>query len=99
MRQGDSDKNRNYFRSETRAFNLNGSWYFATREGDQGPFPNRDLAEAEALRYANERLSLSGFQASREAERKAPRVTGQRWSIMPMEKTAPLSEILTFDTD
>jgi len=98
MRQGDSEP-RNYFRSETRLFNLNGSWYFATREGDQGPFASRDRAQAEAQRYANERLSLCGFQASREAARKTKRVIGQRWSIVPMEKTVARHGILSLDPD
>lgn len=99
MRRDDADTTRSYFRSETRLFNLNGSWYFATREGDQGPFASRDLAHAEALRYANERQSLCGFQEAREAERKAKHVAGQRRFIVPMEKIVPRHEVLSVEPD
>ncbi len=86
MRRGDTQSHRNYFRSVARVFNLNGSWYFATRERDQGPFSNRELAEVEARRYADELLAFRGFQASREAERAAQSNRSQSLSILPLEE-------------
>ncbi|MFB3105982.1 MAG: DUF6316 family protein, partial [Pseudomonadales bacterium] len=45
MRRGDpSDNGRSYFRSCTRIFNLNGAWYFSTREEPQGPFARKEIA-------------------------------------------------------
>ena len=63
MRRSDpSDNGRNYFRSCTRIFNLNGAWYFGTREEDQGPFARKEIALKEVERYANERVVLRRFQ-------------------------------------
>ena len=67
MRRGDPSANgRSYFRSCTRIFNLNGAWYFGTREQDQGPFNRKEIALLEVERYANERTELRRFQKSRE---------------------------------
>ena len=65
MRRSDIESARRYFRSGTRIFNMNGSWYFATREGEKGPFFERQGAERTATRYANARLSLERIQGSR----------------------------------
>ncbi len=68
MRRGDpSDNGRSYFRSGTRIFNLNGTWYFGTREGDQGPFLQRELALRAIASYADDRSALEKFQKSRES--------------------------------
>ena len=68
MRRCDpSDNGRSFFRSSTRIFNLNGAWYFGTREGDQGPFTRRELALREIASYADDRVSLEKFQKSRES--------------------------------
>jgi hypothetical protein len=99
MRQGDTDSTRVYFRSSTRVFNLNGSWYFATREGDQGPFVTRDRAEVEALRYTSERETLYGFQASRDAGDAVRRAARRTLSVLPMEETTPRHGIVTLDSD
>jgi hypothetical protein len=66
MRSSDADsKSRHFFRSQERLFCFNGQWYFATREGDCGPFPTKDIARNEVARYINERAALRGFQESR----------------------------------
>ncbi len=96
MRRGETDT-KNYFRSEARIFNLNGSWYFATREGDQGPFFERDVAEREAARYASDRVTLGRFQASREAEHMAQRRAVKDLSILPKEESAPTRYTLTLE--
>lgn len=65
MRSTDADNARHFFRSQERLFCFNGQWYFATREGDCGPFPSKEIARQEVSRYINERAALSGFQDSR----------------------------------
>jgi hypothetical protein len=53
-----TDKNlKTYFRSE-RIFSMNGDWYFATREGEQGPFLSRTRAEDGLTRFLNEQECL-----------------------------------------
>jgi hypothetical protein len=99
MRRGDTDSARRYFRSATRVFNLNGTWYFATREGDQGPFIHRELADVEAGRYADERLTLCGFQESREAGHLGASDSSRNLSILPKEETVPLSIRLAMEAD
>ncbi len=87
MRRGDpSDNGRSYFRSGTRIFNLNGAWYFGTREGDEGPFVRKELAVLEMARYSDERIALKQFQKSREsASIQAEDLT---LVIMPIEEPA-----------
>ena len=62
MRHTDADRGRAYFRSEARVFSQNGAWYFATREGDQGPFVRQDIARQEAGRYTAECASWGAYQ-------------------------------------
>lgn len=65
MRSTDADQPRHFFRSQERLFCFNGQWYFATREGDCGPFPSKEIARSEVARYISDRAALRGFQASR----------------------------------
>jgi hypothetical protein len=65
MRSTDVDQYRHFFRSQERLFCFNGQWFFATREGDCGPFPTKDIARAEVTRYISERAALRSFQDSR----------------------------------
>jgi hypothetical protein len=44
---------------------MNGNWYFATREGEQGPFASRTRAEAGLRRHLSELEQLEAFQKSR----------------------------------
>ena len=68
MRQDDHEK-KCYFRSSDRVFKMNGSWFFATREGDRGPFRSQDRAVAEMKRFIIEQVELAAFQKEREKER------------------------------
>ena len=68
MRQDDHEK-KCHFRSSDRVFHMNGSWYFATREGDQGPFQSEVNAYAEIKRFITEKTELAHFQKTREDER------------------------------
>ncbi len=63
----DLDSSRCFFRSDERVIHLNGTWYFASREGEQGPFTSRDEASVEMQRFVVEVQQLSAFQASRDA--------------------------------
>ena len=68
MRRDDAEK-RNYFRSPERVFRLNGAWYFATREGEQGPFDSEGQALMEIERFIAEKTELAQFQRKREDAR------------------------------
>jgi hypothetical protein len=65
MRDTDSDRGRAYFRSETRIFRQNGAWYFASREGEHGPFERRSVAEREASQHTADCASWSEYQQAR----------------------------------
>ena len=87
MRRSDPpDSGRSYFRSGTRIFNLNGAWYFGTREGDQGPFARKEIVLQELARYDEERRALRKFQKSRES---VTRMRTQEINlILPIEEPA-----------
>jgi len=63
MRRDDRD-HKTYFRSQ-RIFCTNGQWYFATREGERGPYGTRSRAEGALAMFVNEKVELDGFQRSR----------------------------------
>ena len=48
----DPQQSRSFFRAADRFFKQNEDWYFATREGDQGPFPNERVARSEYGTFA-----------------------------------------------
>ena len=56
-----------YFRSD-RLFCSNGQWFFATRDGEHGPYRSRDQVEAALARFVGEKVDLQSFQDAREAE-------------------------------
>lgn len=69
MRRTDpKDTSRSFFRTGNRIISLNGQWFFATREGEVGPFRSREVAMREATRYVRERNDLERFQKAREQE-------------------------------
>jgi predicted ATPase len=68
VRRDDAEK-KNYFRSPERVFRMNGAWYFATREGEQGPFASELEALKEIKRFITEKTELAQFQRKREDER------------------------------
>ena len=53
MRQDDADRDRVWFRA-TRIFHTDDGWYVGTREGNLGPFLDRQLADVELQRYIGE---------------------------------------------
>ena len=53
MRNTDSDE-RTFFRTGERIFCMNGEWFFSTRAGQEGPYPNKAIAERELERYVRE---------------------------------------------
>ncbi len=67
MRQDDRDQDKKtFFRAGERFFQAGGKWYFAAREGDQGPYPNREAAVVAAHRY------MLASSASADTGRKSP---------------------------
>ena len=69
MRRKDpKHSNRRYFRSQDRVFAQNGQWFFASREGELGPFATRESAIKESARYGQERRELDRFQKARELQ-------------------------------
>lgn len=40
-----------------RLFSIGFQWYFATREGDRGPFPSKEEAEAELTLFLREKAT------------------------------------------
>jgi hypothetical protein len=60
---------------------MNGAWYFAAREGDQGPFASETVAQQEVSRYLVEKRDLAGFQESREAA-----TQGSGLSLTPLDQ-------------
>ena len=67
MGRRDDIEDKTYFRSD-RLFCSNGQWFFATREGERGPFVSRDDAQAALARFVGEKRDLEDFQTTREAE-------------------------------
>jgi hypothetical protein len=51
------DQHVRYFRAADRIFRMNGNWFFASREGDLGPFPSREKAEIEAQTYVQRTIA------------------------------------------
>lgn len=68
VRQNDHDA-KCYFRSAERVIHMNGSWYFVTREGEEGPYPTECEAQLEVARFISEQTELQNFQAAREEKR------------------------------
>ncbi len=91
----DDRKERTYFRSERIAVS-NGQWFFATREGEEGPFRTRDAAERALARYIHDKVELEGFQKSR-TERPLVRPVAKHrepvtLELVPIEREAPTIE-------
>lgn len=69
MRKQDKDSSKRYFRSSNRFIRLNGEWYFTTREGDYGPYPDEMTARRYLQQYIVAQDDLNVFQKKREAAR------------------------------
>ena len=67
---------------------MNGSWYFATREGDKGPYPSEQQAQAEICRFISEKTELAKFQKAREAQhaRSLASITQKLELVMPDDR-------------
>ena len=91
----DDRKERTYFRSERIAVS-NGQWFFATREGEEGPFRSRDAAERALARYIHDKVELASFQRSRtERPLIKPFATNKErvtLELVPIERKAPTIE-------
>ena len=95
MRKDDTTE-KTYFRSEQRVFRMNEAYYFASREGEQGPYDTQNRAERELERYVNEQQALNLFQTQRHAkgverfEKRLRSKQGGRWAL---ETPIALAEI------
>lgn len=67
---------------------MNGAWYFATREGERGPFQSRERAQAELARYVQDIEQLRGFQESRGADARKRTLEPRNWRLESLEETA-----------
>jgi len=70
MRREDTTS-KTYFRSSERVFRMNELWYFAAREGDQGPFLSERKARREVARFVLEQTELAKFQSGRKVKQPA----------------------------
>ena len=68
---------------------MNGAWFIAAREGDQGPFPSHREAEVEVARFIGAKTELANFQSQR--ERSGSIIA--KFELEPLE-LEPLSEDL-----
>lgn len=57
---------RAYYRAENRLLKSNGQWFFATREGEYGPFPTEEMAHRELKRFLDAQMELQLFQLKRD---------------------------------
>lgn len=60
MREEDEKTNVRHFRMAHRYFCENGQWWFSTREGEEGPYPSREAAEAGMQRYVESIAAAKG---------------------------------------
>lgn len=98
MRRTDpKDQRRSYFRSSARTFQMNGGWFFATREGERGPFPNQSVAEAEMQRFVDDLQELKGFQHAREHTKVRPVPTTKELAARRAREQAQPREDLVLD--
>lgn len=77
MRKNDpKDLKKKFFRSNDRFFQINGQWYFSAREGDIGPFRNREQARREVQAYIKARSmgEVATRQRAKAVERTTPTV-------------------------
>ena len=68
MRRGDTDPKKVFYRSDSRTFRMNGQWFFASREGDQGPYFSEGEAELELKRHIEASQVLSPLKTKAVAD-------------------------------
>ena len=86
-RRTDEDEKIAHFRSGRRIFNVNGQWFFSTRDGERGPYADESEAERELavfLKLAETEALKSEFDADRE-EAQEPRPDPTVWDKYTLE--------------
>lgn len=104
MRKDDpSTLKKRFFRSNDRFFQINGQWYFSAREGDIGPFRNREQAKREAQAYVTARLASEAPGPKRSSRRE---MTGRTVipgfvyrSVLSMEEQVSSDRNLVLDLE
>ena len=77
MREQDGKSTVRHFRTGNRYFCQDGRWWFSTREGEEGPFDTRELAEQGMQRFVESVQLRESFQAARaEKAEKVPKSRG-----------------------
>lgn len=69
MREQDKKSTVHHFRTSNRYFCQDGRWWFSTREGEEGPFDTRELAEEGMQRFVGSVQLMEKFQATRQAKK------------------------------
>jgi hypothetical protein len=64
MRNSD-DRPADHDRAATRYYQKDGAWFYATREGEHGPYPTRESAAEDARRYVGLHSHLETTRAER----------------------------------
>ncbi len=62
VRFDDDNKGKRFFRSSERICRVNDHWYFASREGDQGPFGSESEVRLNLQRYTDAMFELAKMQ-------------------------------------
>lgn len=70
MRKND-EKAARYFRSSDRFVRSDSTWWFTTREGDQGPYHSREEAELALRRYVDAQQMAEDLREQREQKQAA----------------------------
>ena len=94
MARRDDAEDKTYFRSH-RLFCCNGQWFFVTREGEQGPYPDRDRADAALKLFIGEMVDLKQFQGTREAGI----IDADRLTLIRVDENGKKIEIRKFAND
>ena len=92
MRRTDpAGQTRCFFRSEERVFALNGEWFFASRDGECGPYLSREHAAIEVVRYVRGLHDLDHLQQSTKPnKRRTGRAAKHNWEILPLDESFEL---------
>ncbi len=87
MQRRTDNASRHFYRSD-RYFRQNGQWYFATREGEYGPYATHAAAEHALDLYLAERSQLARFQKLREREARLEQVRAHARHLAEKEAAA-----------
>ena len=89
-----------YFRSNDRFFQINGQWYFSAREGEIGPFRNREQARLEARAYIAARQAAESAAPGKKRVADTTVIPGYVYrSVLSMEQQVSPDLALVLDLE